>query len=217
MIFQLFKSQQKEIQQRIDDYTRQIRQCVTLAGECFREYLAGGDRQQLGRHVQEIHHAESLADDIRRDVEVLMYARSVFPESRGDLLELLEAMDRVPNHTEATLRLLYHQHIAVPAEYHEELGKLFDVSARAVEKLLEAVHELFRNYQSAGHLVGAVDELESEADHLESRLLDRLFGSDRDGFEKIMLREVIEHVETISDRAEKAADVLRIIVAKRNL
>lgn len=217
MFFKFFHSQQREVEDRIERYCRQIRQCVELTAESLKEYLQSGDREQLGSRVREVHRAESLADDLRREVEVLMFSRAVFPESRGDIMTLLEAMDRVPNHAEATLRLIYHQHIAIPQEFHEELIELLDVSTRTVWKLLEAVGELFSNFQNSGFLVGAVDELESEADHVESKLLDRLFSEDRDGFEKLMLREVISHVETISDRAEKASDVLRIIVAKRNI
>jgi uncharacterized protein len=217
MIFTLFQGQQREVETRIDRYCRQIRQCVELTAESLKEYLQSTDREQLGIRVREVHRAESLADDLRREVEVLMFSRAVFPESRGDIMTLLEAMDRVPNHAEATLRMIYHQHITVPAEFHEELIELLNVSTRTVWKLLEAVGELFSNFQKSGFLVGAVDELESEADHVESRLIDRLFAGDRDGFEKLMLREVINHVETISDRAEKASDVLRIIVAERNI
>ena len=217
MIFKLFQGQQREVETRIDRYCRQIRQCVELTAESLKEYLQSTDREQLGIRVREVHRAESLADDLRREVEVLMFSRAVFPESRGDIMTLLEAMDRVPNHAEATLRMIYHQHITVPAEFHEELIELLNVSTRTVWKLLEAVGELFSNFQKSGFLVGAVDELESEADHVESRLIDRLFAGDRDGFEKLMLREVINHVETISDRAEKASDVLRIIVAERNI
>ena len=46
---------------------------------------------------------------MRREIEVMMYSKALFPESRGDILTLLETIDRVPNQAEAVVRMLLNQ------------------------------------------------------------------------------------------------------------
>ena len=46
-----------------------------------------------------------------------MYSKALFPESRGDILGLLEAMDKVPNQAEKALLVMLTQYIVL-----EEIG-----------------------------------------------------------------------------------------------
>ena len=64
-------------------------------------------------------------------------------------------------------------------------------------------------------LEALTDELESEADHIESELKERIFASDLEGLDKILLRDLVGRFANICDRAEDVADRVRIIVAKR--
>ena len=142
--------------------------------------------------------------------------RRSFPESRGDILGLLEAVDRVPNHTESSVRMVLQQHITIPAELSADVLALVDACARCAEALIEGVNLLFKNFLAATVSVGQVDELESQADRLEGQLIDRIFSSDLDPLSKILLRDLVQRLGGVADRAESAADRIRIIVAKRS-
>ena len=76
---------------------------------------------------------------------------------------------------------------------------------------------LVSDYTTATVAIGNIDELESEADKIEADLIEKIFSSDMDGFEKIMLRDFIKRIAQISDRAENVGDRIRIIVAKRSI
>ncbi len=147
----------------------------------------------------------------------MMYTKALFPESRGDILGLLETMDKVPNEAEAAARMLLNQHIQIPQWLRPGVLQLVEVCCRCVDALVDGVNKLFVEYTSATVLVGKVEELESEADHIESSLIERIFSSDMDGTEKILLRDLIQHIAEVSDRAENVADRIRIMVAKRRI
>jgi len=211
----LFANKQKKLEVKLDTYIEKAELCVAEFQKHFKEYCKSGDLEQLRQSVSEIHKAESEADDIRREIEVLMYSKALFPESRGDVLGLLEALDRVPNAAEAVVRLIVNQYVKIPAELHGKLFQLVDVCYRCVSELLRAVSMVFTNYTNAITLVGNIDELESQADGIEADLLQQIFSSEMRDLDKILLRDLVESISLISDRSENVGDRIRIIVAKR--
>jgi predicted phosphate transport protein (TIGR00153 family) len=213
----LFLRRQQRIQGDLNEYNGQVIACMEVFQEAFHALCAGADRKAMAEFYRRIHEAEGAADDTRRDIEVQMYARALFPESRGDILGLLESMDRVPNHAESAVRMVINQHITIPSEFCSEVTQLVDTTARCAREMVEGADRLFTSFLSATVSVGRVDELESEADQLEEQIIDLIFSGDLDALQKILLRDLVDHIGGVSDRAESVADRIRIIVAKRTV
>lgn len=213
----MFANKQKQIESRISLYCKEVIDCLEACRRSFRQYLEDANRDTLREAFIEVHKAESLADDKRREIEVMMYTKAIFPESRGDILGLLETMDRMPNQAESAVRMALTQHVTVPEAYAAQILELVDVCCRSVTATIEAVQMLFTDYTSATVAIGKIDELESEADRMEADIIGRLFSSEMDGIDKLLLRDLVKHIGSISDRAENVGDRLRIVVAKRSL
>ncbi len=213
----IFKNRQKEVESLVEAYREQASGCVELARVSIEQYCNGGDFRELEQSYAEVHRLESRADDIQSDIGFLLFSESLFPESRGTLLELVEHTDRVTNHAESTVRMILRQHIELPQAYAGDTVELLEVSCRAAKTLYQTVGTLFSNFTAATEGVGKVDQLESEADLIEGRLIERIFSdSTLDGWKKLLLRDFVQHVAHIADRAENVGDLIRIIVAKRS-
>ncbi len=213
-----FVSKQNKIETQLEVYRNKVNECLVGFDEAIVEYTITGNRDLLASQYRVIHSAESDADDIRREIEVLMYSKRIFPESRGDILGLLESVDRVPNQAESVINMIVAQRIAIPTGYCSEINQLSAICRRCSDALLEACDKLFSNFTNATVAIGKVDELESEADRMEAILIERIFSDDAiDGFQKIILRDMVNAIGVICDRAENAGDRIRIIVAKRSL
>jgi predicted phosphate transport protein (TIGR00153 family) len=132
-------------------------------------------------------------------------------------MEVLELLDKIPNHAESCVRMVLTQHIIIPPEFGPDVMKLVGISQHAVTHILEATRTLFNDYTSATVSVGKVDELESDGDRCEATLIENLFSGTRDGFEKILLRDLFQHIGKIADRSENVGDRIRILVAKRRI
>jgi predicted phosphate transport protein (TIGR00153 family) len=204
------------VEARLAEYSREVLASAQVFREAFGAACEGCTRERLREIFGRLHQAESNADDIRRSTETQMYTEALFPESRGDILGLLEAVDRVPNHEESSVRMVLQQHITIPEELRQDVLALVDVLARCVEALVEGVNLLFKNFLAATVSVGQVDELESQADRLEGSLVDRIFSGNLDALDKILLRDLVQRLGGVADRCESAADRIRIIVAKRS-
>jgi len=213
----LFTSKQNKVEAELDTYCQKVAFCLEQFRKAVESYCRSGDRTQLERDFNDVHHAESLADDLRRDIEVLMYAKSVFPESRGDILNLLETMDKVPNQAESALRMILTHYIVIPDSFRSGVLQLVDISHRCTMTLIEGVVKLFSDFTNATVAVGKVDEIESECDNLEAQLIEQIFSGDLEGIDKLLLRDLVKAIGSICDRAENAGDRIRIIVAKRSV
>lgn len=212
-----FTSKQKKIELQLTQYNEQVSVCMDVFKKAIEQYCQSPARDSIKDSFEQVHKAESTADDIRREIEVMMYTKALFPESRGDILGLLEAMDKVPNQAESVVRMIWNQHISIPDAISSEILQLVDVCCRCIDAMLDAAGKLFMDFTNAAVAVGKIDELESEADRLEALIIENLFSDEHISVNTLLLRDLVKHISTIADRAENVGDRIRITVAKRSV
>lgn len=213
----MFQNRQRQVEEQLHEYRTVVDATMQGLLNLFRDIGEGERIERLAELVDVIARSESRADEIRREVEVLMYSKALFPESRGDILQMLEAMDRIPNQAEKIGKELLAYDLGIPKKLRQDFFRLTSGAVDCVGALLEASEKLFSDFTNAGVAVGRVDELESAVDELEADLIARIFRSDRADLDKILLRDVARNIAGICDRAEDAGDRIRIMVATRVL
>ena len=130
---------------------------------------------------------------------------------------MLESVDTVPNKCESVLYQILFENITIPQEYHDRIGKLVEINIESYDILRGAAKSLFSDSE---HVISAgcnIDEKESESDRMEHELIKSIFSSGGDKADKILLRDLILAIGSISDRAENAADRLSIIAVKHQV
>lgn len=211
-----FTSKQREVEIQLEAYREQCTVCLRLFSRSLERYCETDNLHQLEQDLVKVHHTESQADDIRRNIEVMMYAKALFPESRTDVMGLLETLDTLPNQAETVIRSIVTQCIHIPKGLHARVRELVHISSRCVDVALEGAAVLFRDFANAAATIGRVDELESQADVMEANLIRSIFSDpDIDPLNKILLRDIVRETSAICDLAEDVGDRIRIIVAKR--
>ncbi len=206
---------QKEIEKAIVEYIVETENCVEAFGQAFEVYFAEGLSANFKQQIDTTHAHESKADDERREIEYAMYNRALIPESRGDILGILEALDLVPNKCESVLYQIWCQNMSIPGDYTEQLRKLVQVNQQSHALLCQAVRYCFGDVRQVLPAVDQVIQKESESDRIERDLIKSVFGAPGDKADKILLKEVVLEIGAISDRAENAADRVRIVAVKR--
>jgi uncharacterized protein len=215
MVF-LWKKQ-KNIEEMIEGYFELCDNCFRLFDEGLNLYLNSGLGTEFDQSVEANHHAESLADDKRREIELTLYGKALLPDSRGDLLGLLETFDRLPNATETVLAALQTQRVVLPEEFKAAYRALADVNIESYSATRKAVDALFHNPRATLDATKEVDVKESESDRQERVLISSIFDAAMDTGEKLLLKEIVLLIGAISDRAEGAADRISIVAIKRQI
>lgn len=212
-----FGGKQKILESLIDRYLTRVQDCLDRLEACLEASLAGEPFELIAEKARATHQAESQADDTRREICILLYGKALFPESRGDILAVIESTDKLANAAESVARQILHERLQIPAELGEDFRELLRRTRACAGELLRGVRMLFEDYHSAVHLADRVDGLESRADEMEFSLIERVFRSGLGTGEKILLRDLIRRIGDIADRAEDTGDRVRIAAIKRRV
>ena len=200
----------------IDEYMAKATECMDSFQSAFNAYSKEPLSAAFDGWVEKAHIAESSCDDLRRRIDADMYENALLPESRGDILTLLDSLDRVPNKAESILFQLQSELLRVPDELMGKFIQLVNLNRDAFDALADAVSLLFSDSSKVRERTDAIDKLESASDILEREILRSLFAKeDLAPDQKILLKDIVAGIGQISDRCEFAADRVTMITIKR--
>lgn len=205
------------IEELIELYMEQVDECLESFLKGIRMYLMEGRTVQFETLVDECHKKESSADDIRRNIEMTLYGKALLPESRGDILGLLESFDRVPNAAETVLFMISCQRIDIPEEFAADMLRLAETNVETYGLVRKAFDALMDNPKQTLYVVKEVEDSESRSDRQERALVGRIFDSDYSFGRKVLLKELVFHTGNIADRSENIADRIGIVAIKRKI
>jgi predicted phosphate transport protein (TIGR00153 family) len=193
--------------------------------KCRENFLSGLDSCLLNGVIcedfefflKQTHKCESRADDIHDEINDLMYGKALIPDARGDIMELLEAIDGVPDLFDHILHMIYIQKITVPGFLLLDLRDLVRISMECCDQMTEQTQALLKKQTGIRAMLDAIDTNESHCDHIERRLITKLFESDLDPFLKLQIKDLIELIGDISDQAYSVSKKINIISMKRRV
>ncbi len=158
---------------------------------------------------------ESEADRLRRKTEMEMYSGAFLPNFRGDLLGLIESVDKVANKAEYVADLIVLQKPEVPHELKDLILSQMEYSLKAYESLKSALKFLFEDLERVEEFVLAVEKYEHDEDAVERTALRKLFEMDIERSVKLEVKELIRSIGDIADRTEDVSDRAETILLKR--
>jgi len=211
----MFWKKAREIESAIEEYLDQAEACLATFDKAMAVYFAEPLGAAFEKLVTETSHAESQADHQRREIEAAMYGRALIPEARGDVLGMLESIDLVPNQAEDAVQQIWLQSVTVPAQYIEKVKELVAVNCEAFALLCDAARAMFDDVSQVVELAHKVSLAEARSDRIERGLIKAIFDAPGETADKILLKETVQEIAAISDRAENASDRLRLIAVKR--
>jgi len=207
----------KKIEELVLRHLHQVDTTLVAFHESLMAYVVEKDVEKAKELAFKTHDAEGRADDIRREVEMELLAGALLATSRRDILEIIEQVDRLANSGEATLDTLLLERIDIPKEIETYIEQIAEETGKIREEVNSALHALFRDPSSALAHTKQIEILEGNVDRLEREALKTIFKMDIELARKLQLREFIEELVEISDRAEDLSDRIDIMVAERSL
>ena len=205
---------ERAVEAAIDAHIKMIDQC--LAGFCqvLEAYLDGADKKawELWETVDQLEHR---ADQERREVVRLLSEGAFLPVTREDIKLFVEAADKIADAAESATDTLILTKPDIPGSLRDGLLQLARESVASLGPLAEATAAVFTDFDVALAKTAEVDVCESTADQTEWHLIRDMFAEDIDLAQKLHLRQVIEELGKIADRAENAADLLQTLVVKK--
>ncbi len=207
----------KALESQIDDFLNKLSQSALVFRRAVDIYLAEGATAEFEEKLSQVNELESQADKLRRSVETQLYAQTLIPESRGDVLGLIENLDSVLNLCEGGLWAFSIEKPDIPAEFHADYRALTEQVVNTVESLVLASRAFFRNIEAVPDHMHKVMFYEKEADKVSTKLKKAIFATDLPLSHKAHLRNFVEHIDNPADKSEDVADRLAIYTIKRTV
>ncbi len=214
--FSLF-AHTKELEGKIDelhDKIIEISMVFKKAVDLFLKEKRSTNYRKLSKEIKIIEHD---ADVLRRDIENRLYSQNLIPDFRGDVLELVENLDKVINEFDEVAHEFYLEQPIVPEIYHDQLKELVDQVCSCAENLAFASRAFFRDFTAVRNYSQKVYFLEHETDKTTAKLIDEIFSSELQLAHKLQLKTFLSQVADIADLAENCVDQLLIYVIKRDV
>ncbi len=205
----------KVLENQIDAFLDKLSESGLLFKRAVQIYLDEGASDGFDEKLQSVNRLESEADELRRSIIAQLYTQTLIPESRGDVLGLLENLDRVLSLYEGALWSFAIERPDIPSEFHTDFAVLCDQAVHAAESIVLASRAFFRNIEAVHDHMHKVMFYEKEADKISSKLKRAIFGSDLPLPRKAHLRNFVNHIDNVADQSEDVADRLAIYTIKR--
>lgn len=212
----LFKKEQQLenlIFQYLENLTRTQEHFVQAMETCLDEGLC----EQFGFLIDQTHKFESKADEIKEEVNVLMYSRALIPELREDIMNLLEHVDCIPRIFELILHLIRSQKLKLPEFIKLDIKDLIRISVESCTLMIKQIDLMMKNQQGIRALLATIDHNESHCDHIERSLMAKVFDSDLEKVDKLQMKELIIALGEISDQADRVSKRVNIMTLKRRV
>jgi len=205
-----------ELEVQIDQYLDIVLKGALLFRQGVKYYLEKKP-EDFSDRLKLLDTLESEADLLRREIEGTLYSRMLIPESRGDVLGLLEQTDDVLNTATETLIQFSVQKPEILPEFNQDYLDLTESSMNAMEEMVGAIRSYFKDLAAVRDHIDKVMFYEEESDRISEKMLNRLFESKEDLCRKLHIRDFIDHVENIADEAEDVCDRVAIAAIKRHV
>lgn len=179
------------------------------AAEGLVEMVQGGDHTRLARRIKAIEHE---ADEAVHSMLDHLHRSFITPLDRGDIHALVGELDNVVDLIDgAASRIeLYRPKEMLPEA--QSLAVVVLDCARVILKMTEALPELKKRSDEIEEMCKEVNRYEDEADAIRRSAMARLFREEKDPFELIKWKEILQLIEESTDRGEDVADLVEGIV-----
>lgn len=206
-----------DIGMQIDEMTDKISEGGMFCKNAMEAYLKG-NQDAFAASLVCISDTERRGDMLRRSIVEGLRRKTLIPESRGDVMELLDAMDELLNQYKELIFQLEIEQPDIATEFHQDFLNLLECSIKAVDADVQSCKAFFSDIYSVADHIHKVSFWEKETDRISNRLQKAIFSSrDLNLSQKMQLHFFARQIDQIADDAEDIADRLNIYVGKRML
>ena len=185
---------------------------IAAAAEALRRMLDGGD--QVANHCPTVMRQEEEADAITRDVLIGVRSTFITPFDRGDIKDLITAMDDAIDQMQKTAKAIV---LFEMKTFEPEMRLMADAIVECASLVLRSMPLLANIGQHVGQLNEIclqVSRIEGRADETCDQGLKALYERTKNGSAMDFVRgnEIYDHLEKSVDRFDDVANQIQAVV-----
>jgi len=193
------------------------RLCATVVDGCDALVAMLVEGEKFDEHSQRLKDFEHQADELVHITLTHLHRTFVTPFDREQIHRLVARVDDIIDHADgAASRLSLYKPRQVRPEA-TELAETLAESARLVQEMVAGLRQLKRQRtRRLLELSVEINKKENEADQQRRAAVAQLLRDEKDPFEFIKWKEILDFIEEATDRCENVADLVEGIVLENS-
>jgi len=185
---------------------------LVLAGaKLFNEIV--NDYKNLNEKVEKMNSIEHQSDEVVAEIMQKLHRSFITPIDHEDISKLCTTYDDVLDHIKSVANWIYIFKLKGPDGYIKTFAKLILKQIKEVNSAIARITKL--KEEEIGKIFNRVHELEEQADDLRNESFAELF-KDKDYRKIIIMKEIYEFLEDITDLVDDVCLVVQDIVIKNS-
>ncbi|MCX6310896.1 MAG: DUF47 family protein [Bacteroidetes bacterium] len=175
--------------------------------------LVNAPQEKRRELIKEIEHIEHTGDNITHMIFNELGRNFITPFDREDIHALASSIDDILDLIEGTAKRI---ELYKVTEISEPMILLSDIILKGSIELNVAVTNLegMKKIDEIKEACVRINSLENNADDVFNMAIARLFDDEKDAVKLIKIKEILQALETATDKCEDAANVIESIIIK---
>jgi len=188
---------------------------VGQGARALQDMLRGGDETPV--YCQRVNQFENDADGITREVLTAVRRTFITPFDRGDIKNLITAMDDAIDQMQQTAKAVLLFEVRSFEPLMREIGTLLVECSDLVARVLPLLQSIGNNVTTITAITEELTKLEGRVDDLHDIGLRELFLKHRDAnaMDFIVGAEIYDHLEKVADRFDDVANEINSIMIEQ--
>jgi predicted phosphate transport protein (TIGR00153 family) len=187
-------------------------EAVAAGAKALRDMLEGGDA--VMRSYKLVMDRERDADNITRDVLVAVRRTFITPFDRGDIKDLITAMDNSIDQMQKTAKtiMLFEQRSFTPQQ--KQMGDAIVTAAGLVQEAIPLLSSINTNAGRISRISEQISRIEGETDDIHDLGVQDLYRANRESNSMAFIVgvEIYDHLEKVVDRFDDVANEIHGIM-----
>jgi predicted phosphate transport protein (TIGR00153 family) len=209
--------QTRQLISEIDDYLDKVAEAVLVLEQTVAHYIDEGADQYLDDKLVQIREIEARGDALRRSVANAMFTQMLMPDTRSDIMALLNEVDTVMDDASHAVLGLAVQRPVLPEDTHALFTAIVAEVAGANAAMVQAARAYFKQPNAIRDHTHKIAFHEKEATDLTLRLGRQIYDSDLPLARKQELRDWLVNLRRIASHADDIGEEIAIFGVKRAL
>jgi uncharacterized protein len=185
---------------------------VVGGAEALRAMLEGGE--SVPQHCALVMQREHEADDITRDVLMMLRRSFITPFDRGAIKDLITSMDNTIDQMQKTAKGIMLFDVRTFTPQQKEMADTIVAAAGLVRESIPLLQSVNSHAAHISTVAQQISELEGRADELHDQGLKQLYREQgkADAMAFIVGNEIYDHLEKVVDRFDDVGNAIHGIV-----
>ena len=201
----------------IDEFLDKVSEAIMVVEQVFMHYFDNGADQYLDDKLEQIFIIEARGDELRRNVATVMYTQMLMPDTREDVLTLLDFLDNVLDDCTHLIALIAIERPELQNEFTAGFRELTTEVVKASQYMVQAARAYFKEPYAVRDHVHKISFHETESTKIIVRLGKAIFATDLPLEYKRLLIDIAVRIRELASHADDVGDRTAIFAVKRSV